>query len=67
MCTHPSARGKGYAGLLLQSQVRNIRAAGRIPFLHVYPENAGAVRLYRRLRFEVRQELMVYVLEKKNA
>lgn len=64
VCTHPDALGKGYAGMLIQSQLRHIRAAGRIPFLHVYPENRSAVGLYRKLGFEVRKEMMVYVLEK---
>lgn len=64
VCTHPDALGKGYAGMLIQSQVEHIGAAGRIPFLHVYPENEGAVALYRKLGFAVRRELVVYVLEK---
>lgn len=67
VCTHSGALGKGYAGLLLQCQIRKIGAAGRTPFLHVYPENGGAIRLYRKLGFEVRRELMVYVLKKKDA
>lgn len=64
VCTHPDALGKGYAGLLLQSQVHQIKASGRIPFLHVYPENTRAVALYQRLGFELRKEMRVYVLER---
>lgn len=64
VCTHPQALGKGYAGLLLQSQVHHIKAMGRIPFLHVYPENTRAVALYQRLGFELRKEMRVYVLER---
>ncbi|OLY91160.1 FR47-like protein [Cnuella takakiae] len=64
VCTHPEALGKGYAGLLLQSQVRQIKTAGRIPFLHVYPENTRAVALYQRMGFALRREMRVYVLER---
>lgn len=66
VCTHPHAVGKGYAAMLIQSQIQKIRAADSIPFLHVYPENRGAVGLYGKLGFEVRRELMVYVLEKRD-
>jgi ribosomal protein S18 acetylase RimI-like enzyme len=64
VCTHPDALGKGYAALLLQSQVYQIKTAGRIPFLHVYPENTRAVALYQRVGFELRKEMRVYVLER---
>lgn len=64
VCTHPLALGKGYAGILLRSQVQQIKAAGRIPFLHVYPENTNAVNLYRKNGLEVRREMVVYVLAK---
>jgi ribosomal protein S18 acetylase RimI-like enzyme len=65
VCTHPSALGKGYAGILLRSQVNKIRSASRVPFLHVYPDNYGAVALYKKCGFEERRMMMVYVLEKK--
>ncbi|NCI45751.1 GNAT family N-acetyltransferase [Sediminibacterium soli] len=64
VCTHPDHAGKGYAAGLLRSQLARITAASRIPFLHVYPENSGACALYRKLGFETRTQMTVYVLRK---
>lgn len=65
VCTHPDHAGKGYAARLIQNQVRKIMAASRIPFLHVLPENTTALRLYQKLGFRIRKEMMIYVLEKR--
>jgi predicted GNAT family acetyltransferase len=62
VCTHPASLGKGYAGKLIASQVNMIRDSGRIPFLHVYPDNKSAISLYRKHGFEPRREMMVYVI-----
>ncbi len=64
VCTHPEHTGKGYARRLLQQQLAAVHGAGRIPFLHVYPENTGAISVYQRLGFTVRKEMFVYTLEK---
>ncbi len=64
VCTHPSALGKGYAGLLLKSQVDQIRSQWKIPFLHCYPDNYSAISIYKKCGFEERRMMMVYVLEK---
>lgn len=63
VCTHPDHTGKGYAATLIIDQINKITAAGKIPFLHVYPENP-ACNLYRKLGFTVRRKLMVYFLER---
>lgn len=51
---HPSHRGRGLATRLLDALLGCLDAAGiGTVWLTVHPENAGAVRLYRRLGFEV--------------
>jgi ribosomal protein S18 acetylase RimI-like enzyme len=56
ICVHPQARRKGYAAALTQELMRRAFAQGERPFLHVRPDNAPAVALYRRLGFEPRCE-----------
>ena len=63
VCTHPKHTGKGYAAQLLQSQLKKIFTASKIPFLHVYPDNP-AVHLYEKMGFKIRKQMMVYFLEK---
>lgn len=64
VCTHPEHTGKGYAAKLLKEQAKRIMAAGKIPFLHVLQENAGAVRVYERIGFKTRVPMLGYVLGK---
>lgn len=64
VCTHPDHTGKGYAAKLVRSQINQITAASRIPFLHVYPDNTAACKLYEKLGFHIRKQMVVYVLEK---
>jgi ribosomal protein S18 acetylase RimI-like enzyme len=65
VCTHPDHHGKGYASLLIRDQVRRIRSASGIPFLHVRRDNATAVRLYEKLGFKARAKLLVYAVRKR--
>jgi len=65
VCTAPGWRGQGLAGALVMSLVRDIRAAGRRPFLHVAAGNAGARRLYRQLGFRERAGLTVRLLRER--
>jgi predicted GNAT family acetyltransferase len=65
VCTHPKHTGKGHAATLIQSQLHKILQKGKIPFLHVYPENP-ACHLYEKLGFKIRKLMMVYFLEKIN-
>ncbi|MBL4677866.1 MAG: GNAT family N-acetyltransferase, partial [Mucilaginibacter sp.] len=64
VCTHPEHTGKGYAARLLKEQIKRITTAGKIPFLHVLQENAGAVSVYERIGFKTRVHMLGYVLSK---
>lgn len=55
VCTHPDARGKGYAGRLMQIVIDEIERDGKTAFLHAFSTNP-AIRLYEALGFETRQE-----------
>ena len=63
VCTHPDHRGQGYAARLMQILIGRILAAGETPFLHTYPDNMGAIRLYEQLGFRLRTTLTVSFLE----
>ena len=62
VCTHPDFRGKGYAGGLMRLVAQRIIARGETPFLHVYPDNTGAIALYETLGFRFRAALHYTVL-----
>lgn len=64
VCTHPDFLGKGLSAHVIQGVIAEILAEGKTPFLHVYPENTPAVKVYRKLGFESRKSLRVYLLEK---
>jgi ribosomal protein S18 acetylase RimI-like enzyme len=55
VCTHPDARGKGYARRLMQILIEEIEREGRTAFLHAFSTNP-AIRLYEALGFELRRE-----------
>ena len=59
ICVRPEARGKGYAAALTGRLMRLAFEGGEVPFLHVRPDNVGAVALYKRLGFATRRELVV--------
>jgi GNAT superfamily N-acetyltransferase len=63
VCTHPDARGRGYAGLLMSEVMRDIAAEGATPFLHALTENP-AVRLYERLGFTARRSFELAVIKR---
>ncbi len=62
VCTHPDARGRGYARLLTATVARHIRQGGRTPMLHLFAANTAALRVYEGLGFTVRRDLELAVL-----
>ena len=59
ICVHPDARGRGHAASLTRQLMRMVLDDGRRPFLHVRPNNAAAVTLYRALGFVERRKIVV--------
>jgi predicted GNAT family acetyltransferase len=57
VCTHPDARGKGYAKALSAKVMRQILSRGDKPFLHAYDTNTEAIKLYEGLGFAIRAAL----------
>jgi GNAT superfamily N-acetyltransferase len=51
VCTHPDARGKGYARTLMLAVMDDIRNGGDTPYLHAWADNYNAIRVYRDLGF----------------
>ncbi|UFH57803.1 GNAT family N-acetyltransferase [Spirosoma sp. KNUC1025] len=64
VCTHPDHTGKGYARRLIDSQIRQIRAEGKIPYLHVRADNTRAFRIYEQMGFVTRAEMIIYIVAK---
>ena len=62
ICTHPDARGRGWAGALTLHLAAAAQARGETPFLHVFADNAPARALYTRLGFTLRRMLHLAVL-----
>ncbi|HLY43364.1 MAG TPA: GNAT family N-acetyltransferase [Terracidiphilus sp.] len=61
VCTHPDARGRGYARVLIAEVMAEIRRRGETPFLHVLPDNP-AIRVYEGLGYEHRRRLHLSVI-----
>ena len=57
VCTHPDARGRGYARMLSAHVGSEIVRRGEVPFLSTYAWNAPAIRLYEQLGFVLRGEI----------
>ncbi|MEJ2750616.1 MAG: GNAT family N-acetyltransferase [Anaerolineae bacterium] len=64
VCTHPDYRGRGYAGALTTMVAKNMIARQEIPFLHVSSTNHTAIKLYKRLGFQIRREITLTILKK---
>jgi GNAT superfamily N-acetyltransferase len=55
VCTHPDARGRGYAHTLIAHVHKQIRARGDVPYLHSWSSNASAIAVYQRLGYALRR------------
>jgi GNAT superfamily N-acetyltransferase len=62
VCTHPDARGRGYARTLIAAVTREIRQRGKTPFLHSFTDNDAAIRVYEGLGFTLRRQLHLAML-----
>jgi GNAT superfamily N-acetyltransferase len=51
VCTHPDARGRGYARILISTVADEIRGRGKTPILHTFADNHSAIRVYQGLGF----------------
>lgn len=65
VCTHPNFQKRGYARYLILQLIQKIQSEGDVPFLHVVPENKGAIGLYESLGFKPRVEIPLFVLKRK--
>lgn len=65
VCTHPDARGRGYAGALMSRVMRDIVDEGATPFLHAFADNP-AVSLYRKLGFTRRRTFELAVIKRED-
>ena len=60
VCTHPEARGRGFAGVVM----RDIAEEGSTSFLHAFDDNP-AIRLYQKLGFTHRRNFRLAVIRNK--
>jgi ribosomal protein S18 acetylase RimI-like enzyme len=62
VCTDPAHRGQGLAARLVRAVAVGIRARGDVPFLHAAADNHTGIRLYTRLGFTHRRDILFGVL-----
>ena len=62
VCTHPDARGRGYAAALVHHLASSLITNGQRPFLHAVVDNSAAIRVYERLGFGHRITITAQVL-----
>jgi predicted GNAT family acetyltransferase len=67
VCTHPEHTGKGFARALINSQIRQLRSAGKTPYLHVRADNTRASSIYRDMGFVTRTEMIIHLLKKQQS
>jgi predicted GNAT family acetyltransferase len=63
VCTHPDARGRGYARTLMSAVMELILQDGDTPFLHSFADNHAAIRVYEAIGFRLRRNFHLAVLK----
>jgi ribosomal protein S18 acetylase RimI-like enzyme len=58
VCTDPAQRGQGLAGRLVRAVGAVVRERGDVPFLHAAASNTAGIRLYERLGFTHRRDIL---------
>ena len=64
VCTHPDARGRGYARAAMIEVINDMVSRGETPFLHVLATNAPAISIYTALGFTRRRSFELAVLQR---
>lgn len=67
VCTHPDFRGRGYAEQLVCHVVTEMLQRNAVPFLHVSKTNESAKRIYARLGFVERRDLVLWSITRENS
>ncbi len=62
VCTHPDARGRGYARVLIAKVMEEVEGRGKTAFLHSFVDNYRAIRVYESLGFRERRTLELAVV-----
>jgi GNAT superfamily N-acetyltransferase len=63
VCTHPDARGRGYARTLMSTVMKLICSEGDVPFLNTLADNFPAIRVYESLGYAKRCTFHLAVLK----
>lgn len=64
ICTDPDWLGKGYASFLSSTVSEQIISEGNIPFLHVRTDNDRAIDVYKKLGFQICNDVYFAVFKK---
>jgi predicted GNAT family acetyltransferase len=67
VCTHPEARGRGFARALSAKIAERILERGDTPYLHAYAGNRPAIQLYESLGFRLRCPVQVAIIAPRGA
>ena len=63
VCTHPDYQRQGLGRELCKTLMARILDRKECPYLHVFTNNTGAIKLYEELGFRIRKEIHVAQLE----